>query len=311
MIKKLLRKISALSIAVLSCCVFAIGCGANDKSKPLTADQSHLFGMCELTIDTIVGDRVDSTVNNEWVADKMGELGVDTARVWLHHTNILYRSERSNELYLNETVASHFHDYFQKLKENGVKRILAMSHRFIQPYGYPGDELSVPDPWEEPEYYQQFLDIQERAYQIIATEFPEIDFYEPGNEWDDEEQGLYLHRAGWSLGKGDLVYSAAEAGQIAADVCYYANRGIKSVNPDAKVVSPGTTWCYSGITFLDSMYQSIEEGRHPTGEDVADKNVDNYFQIVAWHPYIDPEYEKVDDEIMIDAWLEETDPNKP
>lgn len=77
-----------------------------------------------------------------------------------------------------------------------------MSHTFLHPYGYVGDETSVPDPYDDGETYLRFLKMYEKAYALIAEEFPEIGFFEPGNEWDDEEQGIYLHRAGWS-GKGD------------------------------------------------------------------------------------------------------------
>ena len=262
--KKLISKI--VSAVLCGAIFFGVSAAAGCKKQPkYSAEQDkYLFGMCELTSETMPS-AVDSGVTNEWTAKKMGELGVKTARVWMHHTNILYRAEKSDELYLNKNVAEKYHAYLSALKAAGVERILAMSHTFIHPYGYVGDETSVPDPYDDGETYLRFLKMYEKAYALIAEEFPEIGFFEPGNEWDDEEQGIYLHRAGWS-GKGDgaNTYSAKEAGYIAADMCYYANKGVKSKNPQAKIVSPGTTYMESGKTFLEAMYSSVQERRHPT-----------------------------------------------
>lgn len=300
--KKLISKI--VSAVLCGAIFFGVSAAAGCKKQPeYAAEQDkYLFGMCELTSETMPS-AVDSGVTNEWTAKKMGELGVKTARVWMHHTNILYRAEKSDELYLNKNVAEKYHDYLSALKAAGVERILAMSHTFIHPYGYVGDETSVPDPYDDGETYLRFLKMYEKAYALIAEEFPEIGFFEPGNEWDDEEQGIYLHRAGWS-GKGDgaNTYSAKEAGYIAADMCYYANQGVKSKNPQAKIVSPGTTYMESGKTFLEAMYSSVQERRHPTGEEYANTNYNDYWQIVAWHPYLQPALEKDEDEAAIEEW---------
>lgn len=303
--KKTINKIVSAVLCLTVCSAFTSTLfGCKKKTEYAAEQDKYLFGCCELTYETMPGS-VDSGVTNGWAAQKMGELGVKTARVWMHHTNILYRAEKSDELYLNKNVAEKYHDYISKLKENGVERILAMSHTFIHPYGYVGDETSVPGPYDDAETYLRFLKMYEKAYALIAEEFPEIGYFEPGNEWDDEEYGIYLHGTGWQ-GNGDAAntYSAKDAGYIAADMCYYANRGVKSKNPNAKIVSPGTTYMESGKTFLEAAYSSIKNRRHPTGEEYADTNYDDYWQIVAWHPYLLPELEKADDEEAIAEWTE-------
>ena len=297
-----LRKIFFVILSVfLGCLSFFTAC---NKTKYSAQPEKYLFGMGELTYETMPS-AVDSGVTSDWVAKKVGELGVKTVRIWMHHENILYRAEKSNELFINEAVAQKYHDYVDKLKANGVERILAMNHAFVHPYGYIGDSMSVPDPYEEPETYLEFLKMFEKAYRLIAEEFPEIEYFEPGNEWDHDEVGMYFHKTGWSSDKPAYAYSPTQAGMMTADLCWYANRGVKSVNPNATIVTPGTTHYDTGVTFLDAMYTSIEEGRHPTGEEYADKNFDNYFQIVAWHPYLDPYLEPpIEDEEAIAEWFE-------
>ena len=148
--KKLISKI--VSAVLCGAIFFGVSAAAGCKKQPeYAAEQDkYLFGMCELTSETMPS-AVDSGVTNEWTAKKMGELGVKTARVWMHHTNILYRAEKSDELYLNKNVAEKYHAYLSALKAAGVERILAMSHTFIHPYGYVGDETSVPDPYDDGE----------------------------------------------------------------------------------------------------------------------------------------------------------------
>ena len=290
-----------LSLAVL-CTTALTSC---KKEVKYTAEpEKYLFGVAELTYETMPS-AVDSGVTSDWVATKIGELGAKTVRVWMHHENILYRAEKSNELYINEAVAEKYHDYIGKLKSAGVERILAMNHAFVHPYGYTGDSMSVPDPYEEADTYLEFLKMFKEGYRLIAKEFPEIGYFETGNEWDYDGVGMYFHKTGWSSDKPEYAYSPTQAGMMAADLCWYANRGVKESNPNAIIVSPGTTHYETGVTFLDSMYTSIKEGRHPTGEKYADKNADNYFQIVAWHPYLDPAIEPpIEDEEAIDEWFE-------
>lgn len=176
-------------VTVLIWLVLSFG-GCAQKSG-YDMDRRFIFGMGELISDTMSG-QVDNSITGEWVAEKVGQLGVKTMRVWMHHINIFTRAEKTDEVSLNREMADRYHRYFEQLKDNGVERILVMNHTFISPYGFMGDDMAVPDPEEDYELYLRFLDIYERCYEIIAQEFGDIDYFEPGNEFDHPNGIFYI-----------------------------------------------------------------------------------------------------------------------
>ena len=244
---------------------------------PIRQDE-YLFGMGEIASDTM-GGGIDG-VTGEWLAETAGAIGAQSMRVWMHIPNIIERAAYSNEVTLKKHVAEGYHDYFAALKENGVKRIVVMNHQFLYPYDYVKrdvNDLQVAiHPIEEPEFYETWIQMYYECYKLLAEEFPEITFWECGNEFDSIP---FFRR-----NDGTLM-SAEDMGYIDADLCYAANKAIKEVNPNNACVFPALTCNQYSMTVLDSAYTYIESGVLPTLEEYRVTDPDDYWDVVAWHPY--------------------------
>lgn len=82
---------------------------------------------------------------------------------------------------------------------------------------------------------------------------------------------------------------------MTADICYYANRGVKAANPKAKVVAPGLYMVDIPETkaYLSAIYDHIVSGKLPSTSMeggkrklAADTDPSHYFEYLNWHPYI-------------------------
>jgi hypothetical protein len=242
------------------------------------------FGICELPSE-FGGGSTEKETTIEFVADSCKNLGVKNIRVWMHLKMVFTRDDDSDELFFKEDAVANYHRYFQLLKEAGVEEILVMNHQFIKPWDYYShDSQCMPDPWNgEYEYYVRTLKIYEQAYAKMQKEFPEITYWEVGNEFESNQ---FLHKAGWTNGSTDFLFTMPELAVISADLSWYANRGLKSVNPASVTVAPGNSSRVIVPTFVETIYSTISESRCvPTGQPFYDPEPDHYFQIMAWHPY--------------------------
>lgn len=136
--------------------------------------------------------------------------------------------------------------------------------------------------------YSEMLKETEDNWVRIAARFPYIRQWEVGNEWNFP---LFLHPIGWKA--GDPAYSIEEMMEIACDLMYVSARGIRRGNAEAKVVSfaptpdslhhylpVGVPIAYGIPVCLEILYRTIEEGKS------FSTNSDDYFDMVAWHPYL-------------------------
>lgn len=242
---------------------------------PIDQDK-YLVGMCALTSETM-STSTESNSTAEWVAKNDGVLGVKSQRVWMHLSIVLIRDANSNKLTINQYAADKYHDFFKQLKDNGVERIVAMNHQFLYPYDY--DKLKENDrqvfihPLEEAEFYKDWIQMYYEAYKLMATEFPEVKFWECGNEFDHKN---FAHR------NNEELMTVDDVGFISADLCYAANKAIKEVDPNNACVYPGL----AGIPgLLEATYKHIVEKKLPTLEEYYFDDPDDYFDIVAWHDY--------------------------
>ena len=88
---------------------------------------------------------------------------------------------------------------------------------------------------------------------------------------------------------------------------WYMNKAVKSVDSNCVVVLPGLCAFISTIDYLDYIYTAIESGCHPTGQQYNDKNPDNYFGILNWHPYPSVIYSNFDKEWIETGWVDFND----
>ena len=247
-------------------------------------DRTNMFGLCELPSE-FGGGSTEKETTIEFIAESCKNLGVKSMRVWMHLKMVFTRDDDSDELFFKEDVVANYHRYFRLLKEAGVEQILVMNHQFIKPWDYYNhDSQCMPDPWNgEYDYYVRTLNIYEDAYVKMQKEFPEITYWEVGNEFESSQ---FLHKAGWKAGSNDFLFTLPQLALIYADLCWYANRGLKSVNPASVTVAPGSSASKKVPEYILNVYSQIAESKSvPTGQPFYDPDPDHYFQIMAWHPY--------------------------
>ena len=290
---KFKKWIKTVSLALAALFVVLIPAGCNDTQSGTSNDggnanlpafdRKYFYGAGELASE--VGpkdDWRDEGVTMEWTANTAKALGVKSQRVWMHINTVIQRAEKSNELSLIESECDKYHEYFARLKAAGVERILVMNHRYVYPYGYkPGTTATVPEPLKDFDVYKTWLEMYSECYRMLATEFPEIDFWECGNEFDLDS---FLHKSDYNVDKMNSLYPAGEAAAITADLCYAANKGVKSVDEYNFIVLPGMSQ-YAQEAFFEGVYSAIESKKYPTIEDTYVTNPDAYFDVIAWHCY--------------------------
>ena len=91
-----------------------------------------------------------------------------------------------------------------------------------------------------------------------------------------------------TLTEGTGGFTDEEQYTVVTDYMYYASKGIKKGNPNAKCVAPGIAPIgLSALVvknFYEDIYTYIESGNAPYGE-VKSTNPDDYFDYLCWHPY--------------------------
>ena len=291
-------KAASLALATLLVAIVPVGCGGsgnetgNDTGNPnlpAFSREKYFYGAGELASE--VGpknDWRDEGVTMEWTANTSKALGIQSQRVWMQLNTVIQRAETSNEMTLIQSECDKYHEYFARLKAAGVDRILVMNHRYIYPYGYnPGTTATVPEPLKDFDVYKTWLEMYSECYRMLALEFPEIDFWECGNEFDLDS---FMHKSDYNTDKMNSLYPQNEAAAITADLCYAANKGVKSVDEYNFIVLPGMSQ-FAQDTFFEGIYSAIESKKYPTIEDTYVTDPDEYFDIIAWHCY--PMHEKV------------------
>ena len=144
-VKKIFKAIS-LVLATALIALVPVGCkgnGGNESSSsggnpklPAFDREKYFYGGAELASEVgPKGDWRDEGVTMEWTSKTAGALGVNCQRVWMHLNTVIQRAETSNEMSLIQAECDRYHEYFARLKAEGVERILVMNHRYIYPYG--------------------------------------------------------------------------------------------------------------------------------------------------------------------------------
>lgn len=252
----------------------------NGGQKPL------IFGLCEEFEGSL-----DRGADPMVTIDLVDRMGAKSMRIWMHNKRLLQRAAGSNEPQWKEDVFRRYRRYAEELTRRGI-RIVAMNHSYLYPVGFEGDENSVCEmPEPSSEMYLETMRLIARSYEMLAAAFPEILYWECGNEVN---MNAYLAKPGYGKsgcknGEYDpqFCYTNKEKAEIAADICYYATLGVRRGNPAARVVAPAPT-PYRGYAelceFYEYMYRAIGSGAFPRGL-AADTDPDNYFQVQCYHAY--------------------------
>ena len=170
--------------------------------------------------------------------------------------------------------------------------VTAMSHEWFLPEGcrqknghaMPRRDLTPGS------LYRRALDMLETSWCTMVSLFPQVKIWEIGNEWN---LNAFLHPDGFLASDMTAPFTADEKMDTAVDMMYFAARGVRRGNPNAKVASfspalstPGLggdmpDWLpvmYGVAWTLDKVYSRIKSGKFWS------TNTDDYFDLVAWHP---------------------------
>ncbi len=290
--RRKMKKIISIALAALCSLAMLGGCNGqgSEAQKPTTypeRNEEYILGVCEKFYE--YNNLMEKCLSVEYVSSLVKTMGMKTYRLGLSYA-LLFTVDENNEPVFNPKAKETAHKIIDSLVASGVERICVITDTHLEPYDYvANNHWVVPDPLSEKEYYLQFLQLYEKASKMIAEEFPQVHYFEPGNE-PDHATGRPISKNGYVEGAGaanaPYRYSITDIAHIVSDICYYVSRGVKSVNPENTVVTPGMCNTGNSIVFLDEIYKAIKSKALPTGEEYADVDPDHYFQILSWHPYL-------------------------
>lgn len=211
------------------------------------------------------------------VATLAGALGGQSFRLWMLAGDFMSTPDTMYTSGVDE-----FKKWISKLKAGGIKQIIGMNNTWFLPAGINNTDLGpVPDRNTTPNStYMQWLAMYQTMWCNISKTFPEILYWEIGNESNHDP---FLHPLDYYPNMTH-TFTLAEKAAITTDMLYYGSLGVHQGNPDALTLTPGLA-PVNGIAdmanFLSLVYQNINSGNFGGGS----TNSDDYFQCLAWHPY--------------------------
>ena len=192
---KLVKAIGGLRAMVLTISAAACNGGTRNEEKselPLTSaygigDQDFLYGMCYLLEERDYDGDYDMAAEVE----VMKNLGVKTVRQWMHFTNLMTDKET-----LKEDECEEMHELLRLCSEAGMVNI-GMNH-----HNFNGGTNSTGKPYERDignADYVAWLDDYYTSWYTLASEFPEVKYWEIDNEVNNPDfhardlrrEGLY------------------------------------------------------------------------------------------------------------------------
>jgi len=225
-----------------------------------------------------------STLEN--IADMTSVLDVEYYRLSTPLES-MFDVEEGDKLTFKEGQRKLVHQVIEKMCAAGITYFVAVSDAPIYPYGYEVTSSGVvPDPVAEKDMYIRWVKLYAKAWGMIVEEFPEITHVETMNEPDHPNANIFSKQGHlWGLDDG-YKYDITDKMHMIADMQYYIYKEVKAINKNVYVTTPGLC-CLSDEEFsLDYLYEAIESGAHPYGEDFGDTNPDNYFDYINFHSYL-------------------------
>lgn len=301
------KLIGFVSSALAAGVIFAVGAGCGKEPSSIKDDpyknvnKSLLYGIDEpLTegYNISLGTAETSQVNGfslETTVGLVSALGASSMRFRLPDDFLIEPGNYDEEEYKYLKKAAN------DLKTAGVTNLVGQACVIpkYSDFRITTSGNTAPRPSEDG--YLSYMYALEEMWEAIAGLFPEITKWEVGNEYNSN---VFLHPNGYksvagSLSEGSGGFTDDEHVKVVTDYVYYASRGLKKGNPNAKCVLPGLAPLNNSLAtveyFLSDMYAYIKSGDAPSG-DVKSVDTDDYFDYLCWHPYTN----KVDE-----TWLKE------
>ena len=262
-------------------------------------DKPRLFGVGE----PLIQRENDQGISAADCLDLVKGLGCTAYRSWMHITEILRSPAEPDP----KAVEQH-RKLLRRAKELDIE-VTGMSHEWFLPEGCiqsRGHAMPARD-LTEGSLYMQTLHMLEESWYTMASLFPEVDIWEVGNEWN---LNAFLHPDGFLDTDMSQPFTPDEKYDIAVDMMYFSARGIRRAGTGAKVASyspalstpalgggmPDFLPVMYGVAWaLDQIYSRIRSGEFWSDD------TDDYFDIVAWHPYVFTTKEVSDRDLFLDV----------
>ncbi len=299
---KTVNKIITFLLIICSLFLFSLsGCkkpdnGENNENNPVeikpsgtpyVSDYSYLYGICETPYELL--PEIDPAMNTDWIAHVDKTMGIKSQRVW-YHINNLVEVHEDDSVTLNQEYADRITYVLNKIKEAGIEKISLFSQdRILLAEDRKKFSRFVPDPTSEYDKYMRSLKVEEKAFELIAAEFPQVDYFEMMNELDHYsvppvcKDGYVLN---WTEPDYEFMYTTEETIKIVLDYHWYIRRGLKKGNPNAKLMLGSLCHYNTTAQYLEDIYATIYSKKVPSGTEYSDTDPDNYFDALNWHPYV-------------------------
>ena len=262
-------------------------------------EKNRFFGVGEPLIQRQRDQGIDAAA----CLDLVTGLGLNAYRSWMHITEILDDPVTPNP----QAVGLH-----TRLLDRCVEldiEVTGMSHEWFLPPGCKQSKGHAMPPRDlrEGSLYMQALHMLETSWETMARTFPQVAIWEVGNEWN---LNAFLHPDGFLSSDMTRPFTPDEKMDIAVDLQYFAARGVRRGNPAAKVASFSPALATPGLgsdmpDFLpvmygvawtfDKMYRRIKSG------DFWSTDTDDYFDLLAWHPYVFTNRPVKDSDLFLDV----------
>ena len=236
------------------------------------ANQDYLFGMCGIFHENTWDY---STFPWELGLELCNNLGVKSIRTWMRFSFVM-----TSDIKINENQAAKYHEHFAQQIELGIQTI-GMCGETLLPDGTFGGQKPERD-LSEGSVYMQWLEDYEECWYTLVSEFPEVEYWEIGNENNNKIEKI-----------GGGMFNTKQMAEIFYDMLFFASRGIHRANPNAITVMGGIV-PKGAPGFMQMMYDCIFE------EGSWSPYPDDYFQVAAWHAYDDRVSER---EITVNTWV--------
>ena len=230
-------------------------------------------------------------------------LGCRAFRSWMHLTEILKDPVTPDPVEVERHTR-----LLSRCRELDLE-VTGMSHEWFLPAGCrqrTGHAMPKRD-LRKGSLYMQALEMLEQSWATVSALFPQVDIWEVGNEWN---LNAFLHPDGFLESDQSAPFTADEKMDIAVDMMYFAAKGVRRGNPKAKVASfspalstpglggdmPAFLPVMYGVAWtLDKVYARIKSGAFWSA------NPDDYFDLVAWHPYVFTNRDVPDQDLFLDV----------
>lgn len=172
----------------------------------------------------------DTRVPAEAYLDLVKGMGCTAFRSWMHLTDLLIDPVTPNQ----EAVDAHTR-FLNHAEELDIE-VTGMSHEWFLPKGCiqsKGHAMPARD-LTEGSLYRKTLDMLEQSWYTVVSLFPQVKIWEIGNEWNIN---IFLHPDGFLDSDMSHPFTSDEKLDIAVDMMYFAARGVRRANPEARVAS--------------------------------------------------------------------------